>query len=293
MRLLIYGAGVIGSLYGVLLSESGNDVTVYARGKRLQALLERGLQYKSKKSVKKAAVNIISRLEPEDYYDFIFLAVRETQLYTALNELNENKSPTIVTMVNSLDRYEKWENICGKGRIFPAFPGAGGGFENGILDAKLTPRMIQRTTLAEIDGRKSERLKRLVGLFKKAGIPYQIVSDMHAWQICHLGMVVPIADAYYESDNPEQVGKDKRIMQKTARQIKLNFIKISEKGIALSPRKMWLFKIFPIPLLTFGLRIAFQSEFGDKFMYRHSMKASDEMRQLHKQFYGYLNTTSV
>ena len=293
MRLLIYGAGVIGSLYGALLSESGNDVTVYARGNRLQSLLERGLQYKSKKSVKKASVNVISHLEPEDYYDFIFLAVRETQLYTALNELNENKSPTIVTMVNSIDRYEMWENICGKGRIFPAFPGAGGGFDNGILDAKLTPRMIQRTTLAEIDGRKSERLKSLVGLFKKAGIPYQIVSDMHVWQICHLGMVVPIADAYYESDNPEQVGKDKRVMQKTARQIRQNFIKISEKGIALSPRKMCVFKILPIPFLAFGLRIAFQSEFGDRFMYRHSMKASDEMQQLHKQFYGYLNTTSV
>ena len=43
MRVLIYGAGVIGSLYAVLLAEAGINVTVYARGKRLQSLLSKGL----------------------------------------------------------------------------------------------------------------------------------------------------------------------------------------------------------------------------------------------------------
>lgn len=36
MKLLIYGAGVIGSLYAALFGEAGYDVTVYARGKRLE-----------------------------------------------------------------------------------------------------------------------------------------------------------------------------------------------------------------------------------------------------------------
>ena len=35
-------------------------------------------------------------------------------------------------------------------------------------------------------------------------------------------------------------------------------------------------------------QITFQSRFGDVFMYRHAMKAPDEMRQLHEQFYAYL-----
>ena len=30
----------------------------------------------------------------------------------------------------------------------------------------------------------------------------------------------------------------------------------------------------------------FQSKFGNVFMYQHSMKAPDEMRTLHEQFYG-------
>ncbi|WP_338147035.1 ketopantoate reductase family protein [Vermiculatibacterium agrestimuris] len=43
MKILIYGAGVIGSFYAALLSGAGHDTTVYARGKRLDTLKESGL----------------------------------------------------------------------------------------------------------------------------------------------------------------------------------------------------------------------------------------------------------
>ncbi len=44
------------------------------------------------------------------------------------------------------------------------------------------------------------RTIKLSKIFKSAGIPYKQVPDMHLWQLCHLAMVVPIADAYYEAD---------------------------------------------------------------------------------------------
>ena len=37
MRILIYGAGVIGCLYATLFSEAGFDTTIYARGRRLES----------------------------------------------------------------------------------------------------------------------------------------------------------------------------------------------------------------------------------------------------------------
>lgn len=71
-------------------------------------------------------IRILGELLNDDIYDFVLLTVRENQLYEALTELKNNKSNTIVTMINSLDSYNKWENIVGKGRILPVFPGAGG-----------------------------------------------------------------------------------------------------------------------------------------------------------------------
>ena len=284
MRILIFGAGVIGSLYGALLAEVGYDVSVYARGRRLESLIRNGLLLKSGAMIRKAPVKVLSSFQPDDCYDFIILAVRENQLHAALKDLRQNSSPTIVTMVNSPETYDRWEAICGAGRIIPAFPGAGGGFDGDVLDAALTPRIIQPTTFGKTDGREKELARILHG----AKIPYQIVPDMHAWQLCHLAMVVPIADAYYEAADPEHAGRDAVLMRKTAKQIRDNLNVIAARKIRLSPEKMQAFRLLPVPLVGWILSLVFRSSFGDRFMYRHSMKAPDEMRQLHEQFYRWL-----
>lgn len=288
MRILIYGAGVIGSLYAVLLKESGYDTTIYARGYRLEVLQNQGLLYKKNNIFKKVDIKVIDHLQDNDIYDFIFLTVRENQLYQALKELKSNKSKNIITMVNSINTYEKWEGIVGKGRILPAFPGAGGCITNNILDASLTPRFIQPTTFSEITGKKTNRTQQLIQIFKHARIPFQQVNDMHIWQLCHLGMVVPLADAYYQTEYPESVGENKLIMKKTARELKDNFKILYDNLHTLSPYKMNIFRILPIPILTYILSQTFKSNFGKKFMYQHAMKAPDEMRELHKQFYFYI-----
>ena len=292
MRLLIYGAGVIGCWYAVLFSKAGYDTTVYARGKRLELLRKEGLRYEAKGKVHKADVKIIERLENADSYDYIFLTVRENQVHTALEELSHNESLNIVTMVNTIEGYEKWEEISGKGRIIPAFPGAGGSFQDGILKAALTPYLVQPTTFAEISGDRTERLKALASIFRKAKVPYQIVENMQEWQLCHLAMVVPIADAYYMAEDPQFAWKEKEVMQKTAAQMKHNFRELHKSGITLSPRKMNMFRLLPIWILRIGLTLVFKSDFGDVFMYRHSMNAPDEMRALHEQFYGYLSESN-
>ena len=289
MRLLIYGAGVIGSLYAALFAQAGLETSLYARGKRLETLQTDGLLYLDKRQIQKADVTILSELQSGDRYDFIFLTVRENQLIQALNELKANQSPCIVTMVNSIDDYGKWESICGKGRILPAFPGAGGGIRDGVLDAALTPRWVQPTTFAEISGEKTERTERLSTLFRKAKIPYQQVKDMHLWQLCHLAMVVPIADAYALADNPSKAGHEQKIMRQTAMQLKTNFRRLKKACGKLSPAKMNLFWFAPVPALTIALSLVFESAFGNRFMYQHAVKAPDEMRRLHDQFYGYLD----
>ena len=289
MRILIFGAGVIGSLYGAILAEAGYDVSVYARGCRLECLTRDGLLYKRKGKIRKAPVRVLSKLEAKDCYDLILLTVRENQLHAALEELRQNVSPTIVTMVNSLETYDSWEAICGAGRIIPAFPGAGGGFDGNVLDAALTPRLIQPTTIGKTGGREKD----LARVLHRAKIPCQIVPDMHAWQLCHLAMVVPIADAYYEAADPEHAGRDAAIIRKTAKQIRDNLDVIAARKIRLSPGKMQAFRLLPTPLVGWILGFVFQSPFGDRFMYRHSMKAPDEMRQLHEQFYRWLEKKAI
>ena len=91
MRILIYGAGVIGSLYAALFAEAGYDTSVYARGKRLEILKNNGLLYKKKQDLIKAEIKILGEVLNDDIYDFVLLTVRENQLYEALAELKNNE----------------------------------------------------------------------------------------------------------------------------------------------------------------------------------------------------------
>ena len=61
MRILIYGAGVIGLLYAALFAEAGYDTSIYARGKRLEALRNNGLQYKKNQEINPKELNSFQR----------------------------------------------------------------------------------------------------------------------------------------------------------------------------------------------------------------------------------------
>ena len=80
MRILIYGAGVIGSFYASRFAKAGLDVTILARGQRLKELQGHGLWYRGKARTHKVEVKTISELKPDDRYQFIFLTVRENLL---------------------------------------------------------------------------------------------------------------------------------------------------------------------------------------------------------------------
>ena len=97
MRILIYGAGVIGSFYASRFAKAGLDVTVLARGQRLKELQGHGLWYRGKTRTHKVEVKTISELKPNDRYQFIFLTVRENQVEEAQEDISRNESPNVVT----------------------------------------------------------------------------------------------------------------------------------------------------------------------------------------------------
>ena len=69
---------------------------------------------------------------------------------------------------------------------------------------------------------------------------------MHIWQLCHLAMVVPIADAYYEADNPAKAGYEHKTMCKTAKVLKRNLQLVRKTCGKLSPWKMNIFLLVPL-----------------------------------------------
>lgn len=282
MRILFYGAGVIGSLMAVQFAKAKLDVTIYARGKRFNQLKTQGLLYEEENVIRKQTVKIIEHLENDDVFDYIFLCVRNEQLYPCLEALKHQKSPTIVTMVNSITPYAIWEKICGKKRIIPAFPGGGGSIDDeGVLRARLTPPLIQKTTFGEIDGSNTLRLRTLRLLFQMAHIPYKMVDDMYLWQLCHVALVVPLANVYYQPFHFQTV-------QAMIIQVKSNFRFILKKHERLLPMQLQMVYHLPTCILTMIMYYVYQTKFANRFMYQHALKAKQEMQVLEATLNTYL-----
>ena len=82
MRIMILGAGVQGTLYGVRLARAGHDVTLIARGKRVAELRQRGAVIEDALSARTVRVQlpITERLTREMHADLCLVAVRREQI---------------------------------------------------------------------------------------------------------------------------------------------------------------------------------------------------------------------
>ena len=283
-RILIYGAGVIGSIYAVKFANAGHDVFVYARGSRLHSLESKGLLYAENNSVKKAPVTVLDKVEHMNIYDFVFVVVRYEQIETALAELAANSNPNIVTMVNNPKGYIHWENLIGKGRLIPAFPGAGGKIDNDILYYALTPRIIQATTFGEVDGLVTDRLRALAQLFKSSQIPHSISKNMDAWQKSHLALVIPLANGiYYDGGNTYTTAKNKKAIRMMSVALKKSFNSLKAKGIPITPTKLNIICFCPLWIMQICLKLFCNTKLAETVS-SHVPYIKEEMAMLDKAF---------
>jgi 2-dehydropantoate 2-reductase len=283
-RILIYGTGVIGSIYAVKLSNAGYDISVYARGNRFQSLESKGLLYNENNSVFKASVKILDKLNPTDVFNYIFVPVKYEQVEIALAELAVNNSPNIVTMVNNPKGYATWEKLVGKGRLIPAFAGAGGKIEDGVLHFAITPKVIQSTIFGEVDGTTTDRLRVLAKIFKSCRIPYSISKNMDAWQKSHIALVVPLAKGIYlDGGNIYTTAKNKNAIRMISVMLKKNFNALKTNGISIMPPKLNIFRFCPIWIMNIFLKNFCRTKLAETIS-SHVQYIREEMAVLEKEF---------
>jgi 2-dehydropantoate 2-reductase len=89
MKILIYGAGAIGSYLGGLLTEAGHDVTLMARGAQLEALATHGLSVGCKGQADRFT-RVIARARGDcrGPYDLIFVTLKSMHLEASAADIS-------------------------------------------------------------------------------------------------------------------------------------------------------------------------------------------------------------
>src|ERR1700728_541009 len=143
MKVLVVGAGVVGTVYGVHLAAAGNAVSVLRHGPRTDDVAAGGLRAREVTGGGLAEAGAAVVPDASGNYDIVLVAVRRDQLASACAGLaGLAGKPTIVFFGNNpAGRAAITGDIPGD--VYLGFPGVGGVMNSGTADYV---RIRQQTT---------------------------------------------------------------------------------------------------------------------------------------------------
>ncbi|MFC9653250.1 ketopantoate reductase family protein [Streptomyces sp. NPDC056937] len=202
MKLLVYGAGVCGSLFAARMHEAGHDVSLLARGERLTALRRQGVRLAEENGpVKRVPVPVVGH--PDGAYDLITVFVRTHQVDAVLESLAGVRGD-VLFLLNWAAGPETLGAVIGHERVLLGFPSTGGTMDGDVVRYRKLNLLTRRVAMpiGEPDGRTTPRLARIVETFRTAGINARAEPRMAAWLRTHAAFEVPLGQAVHAAGGP-------------------------------------------------------------------------------------------
>lgn len=196
MKILVFGAGVLGCNLARNLFRAGKDVTLLVRGSWGEEIQKNGLRIKDKFSPKVSVtpVPVVTRLTPDDPYDVIFVVMRYTQLDSILDTLRASRARNIVFVGNDVRADAVAASLPEKNVLFAFALSAGHREPDRVASVDL-----KKITIGQLRGAPSN--EQLIGeIF--SGTKYKVVYEpnMGDYLLCHAAFVIPAAFACYKTD---------------------------------------------------------------------------------------------
>ena len=196
MKILVYGAGVLGCNLARNLFRAGKDVTLLARGNWAEEIRKNGLRIKDKFSLRTSVgrIPVVTALAPDAQYDVIFVVLRYTQLGSALDTLQTNRTKNIVFVGNNVRARALAAALPEKNVLFAFALSAGHREADRVVSIDL-----KKITIGQLSDAVSN-----AGLIEEffCGTKYKVVYEpnMEDYLLCHAAFVMPAAFACYKTD---------------------------------------------------------------------------------------------
>jgi 2-dehydropantoate 2-reductase len=191
MKILVFGAGVIGTLYAWAFESAGHSVSLLVRpghedrwtdGINLQILDARGAKEQEVGALYRP--HIVSSFAAEDGYDVVIEAVRYSQTDDVLPGLVANLGEAILLLFsNNWQGLDAVDRLIPKGRYVLGLPVAGGAVADHVLDGALQGRVVLGSSTCggstPSDAEAAQRSLHVVAdLFRSAGFEPDVQENM-------------------------------------------------------------------------------------------------------------------
>ena len=287
MKILVFGAGVLGCNLARNLFRAGKEVTLLARGDWAEEIRRNGLRIKDTFSprVSVSRIPVVTALTPDDRYDVIFVVLRYTQLDAIMDTLRANPTENIVFVGNNVRARALAEALPGKNVMFAFALSAGHRERDRVASIDL-----KKITIGQLRGAPSNEA--LIGRIFD-GTKYRAVYEpnMEDYLLCHAAFVLPAAFACYKTD-----GDLKKLRGNTAylnRMINANiegYRAIKSAGHDILPREDAEFEgaAYRKTCLRF-FKLMCATVLGKICASDHAMNAVDEMSALDRDLKGFFD----
>jgi 2-dehydropantoate 2-reductase len=283
-RVLVFGAGVIGSYLAHVLLEAGNHVTVLAREERADSLRKNGLviEHHLQRRTTRDTVEAVTDVKGRSF-DAAFVVMPCHRLRQALPQIRELKTKVLVLVGNNTAPAEAERELKeaeGIGKILFGFQVTGGRKEK---DRFVCERFGGGwMDLGLLHGRTGPKLRKwMEKLFEGTSYKLNWQEDMEAYLICHPAAVLPIAYLAYicEGDLRSSTKDQRRMMVDASHEA---YEALKAEGIPICPEGDDRFyeKGMRGKAMQLLYLIMAKSRIGDLIACEHCRNAVTEMEEI-------------
>ncbi len=278
--ILVFGAGVLGSLYTAWLHKAGFAVTLLARGQRYRDLQEHGVVLEDFFTGEKSAtpVRVVDVIPEDEAFDLCLVLVQKTQLKSALETLAAKPGiGAVVFMNNTAEGPEALVQALGAERVLFGHANAGGERRGHKVLYVVTQKMM----LGEIDGEVTPRVRTIAATMKKAGFDSEINRNPVAWKRYHVALAVPFALAMQCNGTDRlRLARNRGDLVLSLRGMRECFAALQALGYPMEPAKLRVVFWLPDWLLAWLFGLMLRGKTADIGMERHLRNAAEEMAEL-------------
>jgi 2-dehydropantoate 2-reductase len=184
LKILIVGAGAVGGYFGAKLARAGHEVVFTARGKNLQALIERGLAVESfEGDFVQARIRAVESASGQGPFSLVLVCVKAYDTARAIETLGSELEleASVISLQNGVESEPAIERLLDLPPLIRAVAYVGA-----ELVAPGVVRHVSGGTIliGEPDDRRSQRLERVERLLRDAAIDVVVPPSIQRakWQ---------------------------------------------------------------------------------------------------------------
>ncbi|HXJ81987.1 MAG TPA: 2-dehydropantoate 2-reductase [Candidatus Methylomirabilis sp.] len=186
MKIVVLGAGALGSIVGAHLLRAGHDVTLIARERRARTLVERGLVLTG---LAEFALPATVTTDPRTVRnaDALLVTVKTYDTEEALASVRHLDVPTVVSLQNGVLKNEQLARVFGGERVVGAAATVAGEI---VTDGAVRFTLNDRLALGEVPTGTSPRVAALVSALAEAGLRADVSSNIQCVEWSKLALFV-------------------------------------------------------------------------------------------------------